>query len=257
MSVTAAAPIRVLVVDDELLIRENIRRFLQKRTDFQVIGECETGRQAIEAIPTLQPDLVLLDVQMHDGTGIDVVQEVGVDQMPPIIFVTAFDEYAVQAFELNAIDYLMKPFDEDRLNRSLDKAKSRIDGGYNATLSHQLRSLLKARTQRWPERIAVRTGERFDMVPVEQIEWIESANNYVQLHCGPKDYLLGETLANLLQRIDPSRFLRVHRCRAVNLSKVVSVHPLFSGTYELELSSGMRLQTGRLYREHIQALLRA
>jgi two-component system LytT family response regulator len=177
--------------------------------------------------------------------------------MPAVVFVTAYDDYAVKAFELSALDYLLKPFDDERLNRSIDRAKKHILSARAGDLSNQLRSLLESKAERWPDRLVVRTDERFELVPVSAIDWIESANNYVQLHCGPKHFLLGETLTSLAERLNPHEFVRVHRGRIVNLSRITAVHPLFSGTYEIELSGGTRISTGRQYREQIQALLKS
>lgn len=249
--------LRVLVVDDEALIRRSLCRGLETRDDVEIAGECESGAEAIAAIGDLHPDLVLLDVQMPDGTGLDVVERVGPEHMPAVVFVTAYDDYAVKAFELSAVDYLLKPFDDDRLNRSIDRAKKHILSSRAADLSTQLRSLLEAKAERWPDRIVARTGEHFDLVPVNTIDWVESANNYVQLHCGTKHFLLGETLTSLAERLNPQKFVRVHRGRIVNLSRITAVHPLFSGTYEIELAGGTRISTGRQYREQIQALLKS
>jgi two-component system, LytTR family, response regulator len=249
--------LRVLVVDDEALIRQSLCRGLSMRDDIDNVGECESRAQAVAAILARRPDLVLLDVQMHDGTGLDVVEQVGPEQMPAVVFVTAYDDYAVKAFELSAVDYLLKPFDDERLNRSIDRAKKQIVAARAGDLSAQLRSLLESKAERWPDRLTVRTGEHFDLVPVSTIDWIESANNYVQLHCGAKHFLMGETLTSLAERLNPHKFVRVHRGRVVNLSRITAVHPLFSGTYEIELTGGTRIATGRQYREQIQALLKS
>jgi two-component system LytT family response regulator len=251
------ARLSVLIVDDEPLIRRSIRRVVTAREDTVIAGECETGTQAKAAIREHRPDLVLLDVQMHSGTGLDVIEQIGPENMPAVIFITAYDDYAVQAFEWNAVDYLLKPFDDDRLNRSIDRAKQKISAGLQSELADQLRSLLGMKQERWPQRLVVRSGERFDMVQVQSIEWIESANNYVQLHCGSKQYLMAETLTNLAERLDPKQFMRIHRGRIVNTARIVAVHPLFSGTYEIQLRDGVKLTTGRQYRDQIQAFLLA
>jgi len=248
--------LRLLIVDDESLIREGIRHGLASRTELEIIGECDSGELAIEAIRSLTPDLVLLDIQMHDCSGLDVVQRIGVDQMPAVVFVTAYDEYAVQAFELNAIDYLLKPFDEERLLRSIARARERILLQREGSFSERLRSLLEAKEKRWPERIVVRNGERFDLVPVSTIDWVESANNYVQLHCGTRVYSLGESLTSLEGRLNPARFMRIHRGRMINLTRVIAIHPMFNGTYEIELAGGLRLGSGRQYKEQIQTILK-
>jgi two-component system LytT family response regulator len=248
--------LRVLIVDDEPLIRAGIRAGLADMAQIHVAGECGSGAEALSLLSSQPVDLVLLDVQMQDCTGLDVVERMGPDRMPPVIFVTAFDEYAVKAFELNAVDYLLKPFDNLRLRRSVERAIQRSAARHQSDLAAQLQALLDSRTRKWPERIVVREGERFDFVPVESIDWIESANNYVQLHCGPRQHLLNESLTNLEGRLNPARFLRIHRGRIVNLSRIEAIHPLIGGTYELELRSGIRLTTGRQYKNQIQALLR-
>jgi two-component system, LytTR family, response regulator len=249
--------LRVLIVDDEPLIRSGIRRSLAALEEIEILGECESGSQAIQTILEQRLDVVLLDVQLSDCTGLDVVNEVGAERMPAVIFVTAYDEYAVQAFELNAVDYLLKPFDDERLHRSIARVRERLAAAHQNSPAEHLRSLLDARHRTWPDRIIVRNAERYEFVPVPSIDWAESANNYVQIHCGPKNYLLGETLTNLAGRLDPSRFLRIHRCRLVNLSRIIAVHPLMSGTYEMELRSGVRLTTGRQYKDAVQALIRS
>jgi two-component system LytT family response regulator len=244
--------VRLLLVDDEPFIRKSLRHALSGMPDLEVIGECGSGREAIQAIGSHRPDLVLLDVQMPEGTGLDVVREVGPQNMPPVIFITAYDDYAVSAFELNAVDYVLKPFEEPRLRESIERARKRISHDSQALLSQRLQALLESQSRKWPERLAVRTGERYEFVPVESIDWIESANNYVQLHCGSKQYLLGETMTSLEARLDPAKFARVHRRRIVNIKRIVALHPLFSGTYLLELQGGVRISTGRQYKEVVQ-----
>ena len=248
--------LRVLIVDDELLIRTGIRNGLAEMDGIEILGECESGAQAIDFILSERPDLVLLDVQMHDYTGLEVVEHIGPERMPAVIFVTAYDEYAVKAFELNAVDYLLKPFDTERLHCSILRARERISSQREGALSEQLQALLKSRERHWPEKIVVKNGERFDFVPVASIDWIESADNYVQLHCGHRQHLLGETLSSLEGRLNPSRFARIHRRRIVNLARVIAVHPMFSGTYEVELSSGARLASGRQYKAKILSMLK-
>lgn len=248
--------LRLLIVDDEPLIRLGIRQAVAGVEGLEVAGECGSGDEAVDAIASDAPDLVLLDVQMPGGSGLDVVRRVGPERMPPVVFVTAFDEYAVQAFEVNAVDYVLKPFDAERLLQAIDRARTRIAARTDDTLGERLQALLDARDRRPPDRLVVRSGERFEFVPLDAIDWIEAADNYVQLHCGPKRHLLGETLTSLERRLDARRFLRVHRSRMVNTSRIVAVHVLVGGTYELELRGGLRLTTGRLYRNAVQHLIR-
>ena len=249
--------LRLLIVDDEPLIRLGIRRAVAASRDVDVTGECGTGEEAVEAIETQAPDLVILDVQMPGGSGLDVVRRIGPARMPAVVFLTAFDEYAVQAFEVNAVDYVLKPFDPERLQQAVERARTRIALQRDGGLAERLQGLLAARSERSPDRLVVRSGERFELVPLDAIDWIEAADNYVQLHCGTKRHLLGETLTRLEHRLDPRRFLRVHRSRIVNTSRIVAVHVLMGGTYELELRDGTRLTSGRQYREAVQQLIRA
>ena len=248
--------LRLLIVDDEPLIRKGIRNAAAALPDFEIVGESGSGAEAVHAIQSLHPNLVLLDVQLPDFSGIDVVREIGASKMPAVIFITAYDEYAVKAFELNAVDYLLKPFDEQRFRNSIARARERISSQNRCDLAERLTALLDETPRQWAERLVVRNGERYEFVPTGTIDWIESANNYVELYCGPKRHLLGETLTSLEGRLDPSKFMRIHRCRIVNTSRIIAVHPLMSGTYEMELSNGSRLTTGRQYKDAVQRLIR-
>ena len=248
--------LRLLIVDDEPLIRKGLRNALSNFSDIEVVGECGSGKDAVEAISTQSLDLVLLDVQMPDCSGLDVVREVGPTHMPPVIFVTAYDDYAVNAFELNAVDYVLKPFEEARLHDSIERARKRISQESQAVLSQRLEALLENQTRKWADRLVVKNADRYEFVPSESIDWIESANNYVLLHRGPTQYLLSETLTGLENRLDPAKFVRIHRGRMVNTRRIVAIHPLFSGTYELELLGGVRITTGRQYKDLVQKLLR-
>jgi two-component system LytT family response regulator len=256
--------LRVLIADDEPLIRLGIRRALEALPDVAIVAECGSPDEAVAAIAADAPDLAVLDVQMPGGTGLDVVRRLGPARMPPTIFVTAFDAYAVQAFELNAVDYVLKPFDPERLQQAVERARARLAAETHQALAARLEALLAAHDAARPakpaapaDRIVVRKGERFDLVPAEAIDWIEAADNYVQLHCGSARHLLAETLSGLERRLDPQRFLRVHRSRIVNRARIVAVHVLVGGTYELELRDGTRLTTGRQYREAVQQLIRS
>jgi two-component system, LytTR family, response regulator len=248
--------LQVSIVDDEPLIREGLRHGLTKIEGVQIAGDFSTGAEIIEAILSQPPDLVLLDIHLPDCTGLDVVRQVGPTRMPMVIFVTAYDEYALKAFELNAVDYLLKPFDEERLARSIDRARSRLALNQQSLLSSHLRELLKAQEHFGPQRLVVRNGERYDFVPLDSIDWIESADNYVKLHCGLKSLLLHETLTSLECKLDSRRFARIHRCRIINISRLVAVHPILNGTYELELRSGVRLSSGRQFKDAVHSLLR-
>lgn len=249
------SPLRLLIVDDEHLVRKGIRHDLSVLKNIEIVGECASGKEAVTAILSQKPDLVLLDVQMQDCTGLEVVEQIGPQNMPAVVFVTAYDEYAVKAFELNAVDYLLKPFDDVRLRQSIERVMERIALQKNGQIVAGLQALLEVRRSQWPERIVVRDGERFDLVPVDSIEWIESANNYVQLHCGSVSYLHSESLTNLAERLNPTRFIRIHRGRIINTARVLAVRSRMSSTYEIELRSGARLTSGRQYRDTVQCRL--
>jgi two-component system LytT family response regulator len=247
--------LRLLIVDDEPLIRSGLRSELANLSNIEIVGECPDGRSAITAIRAKNPDIVLLDVQLGDCTGLDVVREIGVESMPMVIFVTAYDEYALKAFELNAVDYLLKPFDEERLRKSIERASERLAAKNQAAIARQLQALLGSPSNSWPEHLTVREGERFEFVPVDSLDWIESADNYVQLHCGTKIHLMLETLVGLEKKLDPKKFVRIHRGRIVNISRIRAAHVMMNGVYELELRGGLRLATGRQFRDAIQSLL--
>lgn len=248
--------LRLLIADDEPLIRRGLRTALANQPAVEIIAECENGAEAIREVLSKQPDLVLLDVQMPDCDGLEVLRQVGVERMPPVIFVTAYDEYAVQAFELNAVDYLLKPFDEARLSASIQRARDRLASKDFQSAAQRLQNLLEVGRKPWAERLVIRNNDRYDFVPVEKVDWVESANNYVLLHCGPKAHLLSETLTGLEKRLDPEKFVRVHRGRIVNVSRIVAAHTMMNGIYELELNTGARLSTGRQFLDAVQRLIR-
>ncbi len=251
----SAKALRVWIADDEALIRKSISRTLGERSDVVVVGESTSVSETVAALRTHSVDSLLLDVQIHEGSGFDVVAQIGPETMPRVIFITAHDQYAIRAFEVAACDYLLKPFDAERLSRSIDRVRELIAVGRGGILARQLEALLAEQAERWPERLAIRSGERIDLIPVAWIDFIESANNYVILHCGARQYVMAETLTALAAKLDPKRFIRVHRGRIVSTSKIVAIHPMFSGTYELELKSGLRIATGRLYKVEVQKLL--
>jgi two-component system, LytTR family, response regulator len=247
--------LRLLIVDDEPLIRAGIRSDLSGMQSVEVAGECGSVAEGVEAIRSRTLDLILLDVQLPDGTGFDVVREIGPQRMPAVVFVTAYDNYAIQAFEVNAVDYLLKPFDESRLRESIERVRGRLS--QPSVLIRQLEGLIEAHERQWVERLVVRNGERFDFVPVDSIDWVETANNYTCLHCGSKEHLYGESLTALEQRLDPGKFLRVHRCHMVNVTRITAAHAIAGGVFELELRGGARIKSGRQYSDGIRKLLKA
>jgi two-component system LytT family response regulator len=247
--------IRTLIVDDEPLIRRGLRDRLAEIDGIEIVGECANGTEAVERILSEQIDLVLLDVQMPDIDGLEVVRQVGPERMPLVIFVTAYDEYAVRAFELNALDYLLKPFDEERLRQSIARAAEKLKEQDQRALIERLQTLLTPRTASLQKRLTVKNDEAYEFVDIDSIDWAESANNYVQLHCGTKNYLMSETLNNLEKRLNPHGFVRVHRRHLVNARRIVAVHPMLSGTFVLQLRNGVRIGTGRQYKDTVRDLL--
>ena len=242
---------RVAVVDDNDATLYSTSRVL-RAAGFDV-AEGTSGEEALE-LALKDIDLILLDVELPDGTGFDVIRHVGPERMPAVVFVTAYDKYAIQAFEVNAVDYLLKPFDQSRLLASIERVRDRLAGSTHA-LAQRLEALIEAREAKWPETLIVRTGDRFEFVPVSSVDWIEAANNYAVVHCGGVTHLFGEGLTRLEARLDPGKFLRIHRSYIVNSSRIVACHTMPGGVYQLELRGGARLKTGRQHRDGIRKLL--
>jgi two-component system LytT family response regulator len=254
------AATRVLIVDDEPLARQGLRMSLEEMDGVEVAGECADGDEAVAAIRDGDPDVVLLDVQMPERNGLDVVRAVGVDAMPVTIFVTAYDEYAVQAFEAQALDYLLKPVDEERLAEAIDRAQAQIRQHQAEALSEQLQSLLQQYsaaddTPPVRERFTIRSRGRIYFVDVEDIRWIESEGDYVALHDGEDEHLIRETMKTLEEELDADRFLRIHRSTIVNAEYIAELRPRDHGTYDVLLDDGTRLRTSRSYSDRIDALL--
>lgn len=246
---------RVLIVDDEPLIRFGLRSIVSNLPGIEIAGECGNATEAIAHLRANDTDLVLLDIRLPDSTGLDVVEQVGPARMPAVVFITAYDEYAVRAFELNAVDYLLKPFDEERVILSVERARERLSARSRASIEVQLEALLRSRQPQWPERLTVRNQDTYEFVPVSAIDWIESADNYVQLHCQARSWLLNESMTGLEKKLDPEKFVRVHRQRIVNLSRVTAIRPMLNGVFELELRGGVRLTSGRQYKSAIHNLI--
>ena len=254
MAMPKPAKIRAIIVDDEPLGRERIRTLLADDSDIEIVGESADGRKAVSSIAKLNPDLLFLDVQMPEMDGFEVLESIAGAEMPVVIFVTAYDKYAVKAFQVHALDYLLKSFDRDRFTEAVRRAKTEIAKGREHHLDERLASLLEDLQERRPrpERLVVRSGGRILFLRVEEIDWIEAADNYVSLHVGRESHLLRGTMASIEERLDPRKFLRIHRSTIVNLDRVAELSPLFHGDYEVRLRDGAKLTLSRGYREKLQ-----
>jgi len=250
-------PVRVLIVDDEPLARDGVRLHLELESDFEVAGEAGSGEEAVALIAELAPDLVFLDVQMPGIDGFGVIEAVGVERMPVTIFVTAYDQFALKAFEAHALDYLLKPFDAERFRSAVARARAQLRAHRFGDVEGQLAALLgELRGKReYLERIVVRSGGRILILRIEDIDWLEAASNYVRIHAGGRQYLLRETMSNLEARLDPARFVRIHRSTMVRIDRIRELEPLFQGDYVLILEDGTRLTSSRGYRDRLQAML--
>jgi two-component system LytT family response regulator len=250
MSVTA------LLVDDEPLAREGLRILLARDPEVSAIHEARDGHEAVEAIRSLRPDLVFLDVQMPGMDGFAVVQEIGADAMPAVVFVTAHDKYAIQAFELNAFDYLLKPVTEERFAKALARSKARLRSNPVDDPNSRILSLLEtmASPRHFLRRLAVRSAGKTIFVDVADVDWIEAAENYVQLHAGRAQHLLHVTMNTLEKSLDSELFLRIHRSVMVNVKRIKELEPVTHGEYVITLANGVRLQSGRIYTEKLKAL---
>lgn len=245
---------RVLIADDEPLGRARLRMLLSEETWIDIIAECPDAPSTIAAIEKLRPELVFLDIQMPGGSGFDVIHAIGPARMPFVIFVTAFDRYALRAFDVHALDYLLKPFDRDRFREALTRARQLIERHSNGDLERRLLALvndLKPDPQPL-ERFVIKSGGRVFFLRAEDIEWIEAAGNYVKLHVGAETHVFRETMNSLEARLNPRTFFRIHRSHIVNIERVRELQPWFNGEYVVFLTSGARLTLSRGYREKLQ-----
>ena len=249
--------LKVLVVDDEPLAREGLKLLLGRQPQVGVTSEARNGREAIALIRDQKPDLVFLDVQMPRTDGFAVVHAIGAERMPPVIFVTAHDQYAIRAFEIAALDYLLKPVTEERFGVAFKRALNRLPGVSHEDATRQVLTMLDAvaKPPRQLERFSVRSGERTIFVPVDEVDWIEAFQNYVRLHAGPNTHLLHVPMNTIETVLDTARFLRIHRSHIVNLSRIAQLWSIAHGQYVIELKSGQRLQSGRTYGERIRSAL--
>ncbi len=262
--------LRVLIVDDEPLARQRLEDLLGHEPGVEIVGTAENGALAVERLRSLHPDLVFLDVQMPGLTGLDVIREIGVESMPATIFVTAFDRHAVDAFDLAALDYLVKPFDDERFEQAFKRARHAIELEHVSELKSQLLAVLQGDAsadisaqpeppnrggEGYLERIAVESKGKVQFLSVSDIDYIVASGPYAELHTHERSYLIRESMQTLEDRLDPAIFLRIHRSIIVRLSLVETLHKGAGGDYEVELSGGRRLKVSRSRREKLEKRL--
>lgn len=246
--------IRALLVDDEMLARLALRQALESHADVAIVGECANAAEARQAVAALKPDLMFLDIQMPDIDGFKFLDELDPDASPMVVFATAYEQHALRAFDANALDYLLKPIDQDRFDQMMARVRMHWQGRM-ATETPREPPRARSENGSWLARVSVKVGEHIRVLTTGEIDWIEANGNYVHIHSGNTTYLHRETLRQLQDTLDPARFLRVHRAVIVNVDRVREVHPLFNGNAELVLHDGTRIGLSRRFREHARRAL--
>ena len=248
--------IRTLIVDDEPLARDRVRRFLRDEAGIEIVGECGNGGEAIDVISRERPDLVFLDIQMPEKNGFEVIKSLNARRMPTIIFVTAYDQYALQAFDVHALDYLLKPFNRERIKRAVARAREHIEHKALGKLDERLNSLIAdlKGEKKYLDRLVVKAVGRVFFLKTDEIDWIEAAGNYVKLHVGRDAHMIRETMNGIEAKLDPAKFLRIHRSTVVNIDRIKELHPMFSGDSAVILRNGTELALSRNYRERFTEL---
>ena len=249
--------IRALIVDDEELARDRVASLLAEQPDVEVVGTCADGASAVEMIERERPDLVFLDVQMPGMDGFDVVENLDRDHVPAIVFVTAHDAHAIRAFEIHALDFLLKPFDQTRFEKALERAREHLTHDKSSTIDSRLVSLLEElRDERkYPERLIVKSSGRVFFVRSEDIDWVEAAGNYVKIHTKNEGHLLRESMKNMEAKLDPKTFVRIHRSAIVNIDRIKELEPWFHGEYIVIMRDGTRLTASRVFSDRLSALI--
>lgn len=245
--------IRTLIVDDELLARQRLREFARRHPDLEIVGEAASGFDALIAIESRRPTLVFLDVQMPEMNGFEVLAALAQERRPQaVIFTTAYDQYAVDAFSVSAIDYLLKPFTRERFDQAVSRARERIETENSAVTEERFRSLLRAAQRPEEERLAVRTPDATELIPIAAIDWAEAEGNYVSLHIGARQLLMRDTITNLEMRLTNHGFVRIHRAIVVNSGRIVRMEPWSHGELIVVLRDGTKLKSGRTYSESLR-----
>jgi len=251
-----AMPIRAVIVDDEPLARKRIHDLLREDREVEVVAECGSGAAAMEVLEHEKPDLLFLDVQMPEVDGFELL-EAAEGSVPAVIFVTAYDKYALRAFDAQAVDYLLKPFNESRFEQALQRAKEKIGKGSGGQMNADLMSLLKdvQAGRKSTDRLVIKSGGRVLFLKAAEIDYVEAAGNYLNLYVGKDTHLIRETMQSLEARLDPAHFLRIHRSTIVNLERIKELQPWFGGEYVVVLRDGRKLTLSRTYRVRVQQLL--
>jgi two-component system, LytTR family, response regulator len=249
--------IRTIISDDEPLAREKLRILLASEAGIRIVAECRDGRQTINALQTYKPDLLLLDIQMPGADGFQVLSNIPADNMPLVVFTTAYDQYAIRAFEIHAVDYLLKPFDHERLHKAIERTRAEFLKTTDREMTQRILDLLAdtRAESRVANRLVIKAAGRVVFLDLEEIDWVEAAANYVKLHVGKESYLLREAIGHISQRLDPDRFLRIHRSTIVNVRRIKELQPCNSGEYILVLKDGKELSCSRGYRTGLHHLI--
>jgi two-component system LytT family response regulator len=247
----------VVIADDEALAREQVQEFLRRFEDCQLAAVCKNGIETVSAIEEHKPDLLFLDIEMPELNGFEILQQSRVVPLPVVVFVTAYDKYAIQAFEAHALDYLLKPFDFERFEQAFLRARKQITASRNGELNEKLLAMLEFRKSRpkYLDRLAIKSHGRVIFLKTDEIAWIEAAGNYLELHSGMESHLIREPIGDFEQRLDPGRFIRIHRSCIVNVEHIKELQPGFGGEYLVVMNDGQQLTASRGYRERLQPLL--
>ncbi|MDQ3799924.1 MAG: response regulator [Acidobacteriota bacterium] len=261
--------IRVLIVDDEPLARRGIRRLLEREADFEIAGEAGNGQIAAAKIESEKPDLVFLDIQMPLVDGFSLVEKTGAKNLPEIVFVTAYDEHAIKAFEAGALDYVLKPIDPERFRKTLERVRRRVNSSLPPPqdsaiepeiIDKLLRGLAKSKTRNAPpaflERIPVKEAGRVFFIGADEIDWVGACGNYIEIHAGREKHLLRETMDGIESKLNPNEFLRIRRSTIVRIEKIKELHPLFNGEFAVILRDGTELSSSRRYRKNLETILK-
>jgi two-component system LytT family response regulator len=253
----AAPQLRTVIVDDEAPARDKLKIFLARESDIKVVAECDSGSTAVEAISNTKPDLVLLDIQLPDMDGFTVLKSVPVQERPAVIFTTAYDQYAIKAFDAHALDYLLKPFDYQRLQDALQRAHHATKTHTDRVLTNRLLTMVQGATLTPARRLMVRSGGRVVFLAYDEIEWIEAAANYVRLHAGQVTYTLRGSIGNIASKLPIDEFVRIHRSTIVNVRTIKTLEPCNSGEFIVALRSGKELSCSRGYRAGLRQIMEA